>query len=145
MRFFISCLALSISVFNSPVYAAPMKGVENPAYTQTLYLMHCQGCHLPKGQGAAGRVPNMQGYLGNFLKVSGGREFLIQVPGSANAPVDNQDLAQLLNWMLAKFSPTLLDSDWQAFTANEINKHRAGVLKEVIEHRITLVNKIKRL
>ena len=47
------------------------------------YILHCQGCHLPDGSGVQDSVPSMNGYVGNFLKVNGGREYLIRVPGSA--------------------------------------------------------------
>lgn len=122
-----------------------MRGVENPAHSRSLYMIHCQGCHLPQGDGAVNRVPNMKHYLGNFLKISGGREFLIQVPGSANAPMNDYDLAQLINWMLNSFSPKLLADDWQPYTAEEVRQYRRDVLTEVVVNRQNLVDKINKL
>ena len=50
------------------------------------YILNCQGCHLPDASGSPGVVPRMNDFIGNFLHVDGGREFIVQVPGSANAP-----------------------------------------------------------
>lgn len=138
-------LALCLGLLSQWSFAQEMKGVENPAHSRMMYMLHCQGCHLPDGSGAVDRVPNMKNYLGNFLKIEGGRAFLVQVPGSANAPLNNADLAQLLNWMLANFSPELLAQDWPVFTEQEVSNLRPGVLTEVVEHREQLVEKINQL
>ena len=48
---------------------------------QADYMLNCQGCHLPDGQGFPARnVPPLNNHLGKFLHVDGGREFLVQVP-----------------------------------------------------------------
>ncbi|WOD28950.1 cytochrome C [Alloalcanivorax xenomutans] len=67
------------------------------------YQLQCAGCHLPRGQGApANDVPNMIGFVGNFLRVPGGREFLVRVPGVAQAALNDEQLAALLNWILRR-------------------------------------------
>ena len=102
------------------------------------YMLNCQGCHLPDGEGA-GDVPRMKGFIGNFLKVPGGREFLVQVPGSANAPLDNQRLAELLNWMLGEISRDQLPADFRPFSAAEVGTYRAMPLHDVLETRTRLI------
>ena len=69
------------------------------------YMMNCQGCHLPQGEGFPLRdVPRVKGQLGKFLHVDGGREFLVQVPGSAQSDLNNERLAAVINWMLTTFT-----------------------------------------
>ncbi len=108
------------------------------------YMLNCQGCHLPRGEGA-GDVPRMTGFVGNFLKVPGGREFLVQVPGSANAALDDARLAELLNWMLAEISREQLPAGFRPYTAEEVGRYRAMPLHDVLETRAQLIQKIATL
>ena len=108
------------------------------------YMMNCQGCHLPDGD-AAGDVPRMKGFVGNFLKVPGGREFLVRVPGSANAALNDARLAELLNWMLLEISPDELPADFRPYTASEVGAYRANPLRDVLQTRAELIQKIAAL
>ena len=106
------------------------------------YMLNCQGCHLPDGAGVEDAVPRMNGFVGNFLHVPGGREFLVRVPGSANAALDDAALAELLNWILMTMSPAELPSSWVPYTANEVGALRAVPLREVEQVRARLVQSI---
>jgi len=53
------------------------------------YAVTCQGCHRADGAGTPGTVPALAGSVGKFLRVPGGREFLVRVPGVAQAPLDD--------------------------------------------------------
>ncbi len=86
----------------------------------------------------------MNGFVGNFLHVPGGREFLVRVPGSANAALDDASLAELLNWILITMSPTELPSSWMPFTAGEVRELRSAPLREVEKVRAQLVRSIER-
>lgn len=88
------------------------------------YMIHCQGCHLEDGAGAPGKVPAMNDFVGNFLRVPGGREYLIQVPGSATSGVDDQGLADILNWILENLSPNEIPADFEPYTAEEVARLR---------------------
>lgn len=103
------------------------------------YFVFCRGCHGPEGAGADDRVPNLQGEMGKFLHVGGGREFLVQVPGSANAPVGDEELAGLLNWMLGQFSPAELPDRFRPYSAEEVGRLRQEPLMEVDQYRAKLV------
>lgn len=117
-------------------------GVNSPSYAHSQYMLHCQGCHLPDGMGFPGRIPRLTGFMGNFLKIEGGREFLVQVPGSATAPIDDATLAQVLNWMLFTFSAEQLPKNYQPYTEEEISKLRQAPLKEVTKYRQHLLQKL---
>lgn len=108
------------------------------------YMMNCQGCHLPDGEGFPKRqVPRVAGYMGKFLGVEGGREFLVQVPGSAQSDLDDIQLADVLNWMLEEFSAAELPKNWEAYTAEEVGKLRQTPLIEVAPVRRRLVDLIQ--
>lgn len=106
------------------------------------YQVFCRGCHLPDASGVAGRVPRIKDYIGNFLKVEGGREFLVRVPGAANAALDDKQLAELLNWMIVEFAGTSLPDKYQPYTAVEVGKLRRRPLNDVTTLRAELVKEI---
>ena len=88
-------------------------------------------------------VPRMNGFVGNFLHVPGGREFLVRVPGSANAALDDAALAELLNWILVTMSPDELPPSWSPYTAAEVGELRSAPLREVETVRARLVRRIE--
>src|SRR5262249_48882191 len=57
------------------------------------YALNCQGCHRADGIGTPGSVPPLAGSVARFLTVPGGREYLVRVPGVAQAPLDDAALA----------------------------------------------------
>ena len=109
------------------------------------YMLNCQGCHLPNGSGFPARqVPDLRNQMGRFLSVPGGREFLVQVPGSAQTALNDADLARLLNWMLLRFSAAQLPANFQPYTAAEIGALRKQPLAQVSEVRSELLERIAR-
>ena len=88
------------------------------------YILHCQGCHLADGGGTAEKVPALKQKLGLFLHVRGGREFLIQVPGTAQSALNDSEVAAVLNWMLETFSPDQIPADFLPYTKEEIARYR---------------------
>ena len=60
----------------------------NAADPHADYMLHCQGCHGPDGSGARGAVPSFRGEVAKFLRVPGGREYLLRVPGIGPAKVE---------------------------------------------------------
>lgn len=104
------------------------------------YMTECQGCHLPDGSGQKGTVPSMKAELHRFLTVEGGREFLVQVPGSANSKLSDADLAALLNWLIPKMGGTAADG-FQPYTPEEIATYRSQRLVDVTGTRAALVAK----
>ena len=90
------------------------------------YLLHCSGCHGPEGRGTPGTVPSLLD-LGPVFKAEGGREYLARVPGVAQAPVSDADLAALLNWVLVTLSGVALD---EPYAAGEVGELRARPLRD---------------
>jgi len=67
------------------------------------FVLYCSGCHGPDGAGTPGVVPPLSG-LAALLETKAGREYLVRVPGVAQASLDDARLAALLNWVLAEYS-----------------------------------------
>ncbi|MEX0298301.1 MAG: cytochrome c [Kordiimonas sp.] len=92
------------------------------------WMMNCQGCHQANGAGSKGGAPDMRGIVSKFLAVEGGREYLSQVPGVAYAPLDDQQLADLVNWLLAEYDQDHLPTNFLPFTGIEIGALRKSPL-----------------
>jgi hypothetical protein len=107
------------------------------------YMLECQGCHLPDGSGSEGAVPSLRGSVARFLTVPGGREFLVRVPGSALAPLDDAQLAAVLNWILAEFGPREIAERVAPFRAEEVGRLRSTPLTDVEGTRRELIRRIE--
>jgi len=128
-------LVLLILLFCGAVFA-------DDKAAQTNYMLHCQGCHTPDGAGAPGKVPSLKGFMGYFLHVKGGREFLIQVPGAAQASLSDVELAELTNWMLHNFSRAELPVDFRPYASEEVGGLRKNTLIRVTQVRAELLLKM---
>jgi hypothetical protein len=109
---------------------------------QVDYLLQCQGCHRADGGDTPGSVPALRDFVGRFLSVPGGREYLIRVPGSAQSPLDDAELAAVLNWMIERFGPAEVSAAFTPFTAQEITRLRTPPLTEVESVRSDLVSRM---
>lgn len=127
-----------ISNTSSERYKAPYINNERAKFN---YQMLCQGCHTPKGIGGKD-VPKLKGYIGNFLTFKKGREYLVKVPGAANAALNDEHLAELLNWMIVEMSEASLPEKPQFYSPFEISILRATPLMEVLKYRESLVKTI---
>ncbi|MCL2913265.1 cytochrome c [Shewanella corallii] len=106
------------------------------------YQLFCQGCHLPDGRGAK-EVPDLTESLNKLIASKEGKQFIIQVPGVASAPLNDAELAELLNWMLVAFASQNTNSD-ALFTADEIHSVRAIPLIDLSEKRQKLLVNINK-
>lgn len=126
---------LGAILFVSSAVGCMQASAATPAFN---YILHCQGCHLVDGRETPGKIPALVG-VGRFLSVEGGREFLVQVPGVSLSVIDDQELAELLNWMLYRFSPGEIPADFEPYTAEEVARHRQSPLVEVETVRTGLI------
>ncbi len=93
------------------------------------WALNCQGCHQPDGTGSANAAPSLAGNVAKFLRIPGGREYLGRVPGVANSPLADAELAEVMNWMLWRFDREDLPSNFHPFTAAEIAQLRTRPLR----------------
>ena len=85
----------------------------------------------------------MRGALGQFLKVPGGREFIVQVPGVMNSPLSDRDVANLMNWLLPALAPENLVASTAPYTADEIARLRQSRPADVMAVRALLLNRMR--
>jgi len=107
-----------------------------------LYLLHCAGCHRPHGNGALPEVPGLRGDLGELVQVEGGRDYLVRVPGSAQAPVTDVELQHIVNWILEEFNASTLPENFSPLTLDEVRSARANVLPDPLKLRQQLWQKV---
>ena len=104
------------------------------------YMLHCQGCHLADGSGKPGSVPSLVDSIGRFALVPGGREYLVRVPGSSQAPLSDEELARVLNYMIRSFGPADVAADFRPFDAVEVTQVRSPPLSETESVRRALLS-----
>jgi hypothetical protein len=117
-------------------------GVLNPQRAWQNWTLNCQGCHRPDGTGSEGTAPSLAGTVSRFLGVPGGREYLGRVPGVSTSALSNDDLAEVMNWMVWRFDQQHLPPDFRPFTADELARLRARPLRlEASQTRADLLKK----
>ena len=129
-------LALTLACISAAAGANELLARQN-------YILNCQGCHLPDGSGSPGNVPKMSGFVGYFLHVPGGREFLVQVPGVAGAAISDQELADVMNWVLLNFSGDQLPEAFIPYSQEEISNLRKQPLVDMHQRREALLARIQ--
>ncbi len=122
-----------------------LAAVDARAYTPAVeYALNCQGCHRADGAGTPESVPRLKGSVARFLGVPGGREYLAQVPGVAQAPLDDQALAAVMNWLLDHFDKEHIPAGFAPYTAEEMGRLRRTPLVDVESVRTRLLAEIER-
>jgi mono/diheme cytochrome c family protein len=116
---------------------------DDAARARRNYTHHCVGCHMADGSGAPHRgIPTMRGQLGRFLLVSGGREFIVQVPGVMHTPLKDAEVAELMNWLLHEVSSQTLPPGTQPYTEAEIRQLRRSRPADIPGARAQLVRQL---
>jgi mono/diheme cytochrome c family protein len=102
--------------------------------TAESFVLHCSGCHRVDGSGVPGIAPDLR-QIGALLDSTGGRDYLGRVPGVAQAPLDDTELAALLNWVLIEIAGRTPEP---MYDASEIAALRARPLRDPIAARRAL-------
>lgn len=103
-------------------------------------MLHCMGCHVADGSGSPGRVPSVRESLPVLSASAAGRRFLVQVPGAAQSPLSDLELAQVLSWMIRNLSDRPVSSDFRDFSAEEVARYRKTPLVDVRGTRAQLLS-----
>ncbi|MCY3622570.1 MAG: cytochrome C [Gammaproteobacteria bacterium] len=103
------------------------------------YLLHCSGCHRPDGTGSAPDVPSLRRTMGSLVATPEGREYIARVPEVAQSPLDDDDLARLLNWVLQEFNADTLPEGFRPLEGGEVARARARILADPIRARKSIV------
>jgi len=110
-----------------------------------LYRLHCGGCHGLDGRGSkAGGIPPFQRIAGHFLRVPEGRDYLVLVPGVANAGLSDEDTARVLNHVLRTWSTAELPAGARDFTREEVGTIRRRRIDDIVAFRRRLAAMLAR-
>jgi hypothetical protein len=112
---------------------------------QVNYQLQCSGCHHVDGEGSRKNdVPRMKNFVGHFLEVDGGREFLIRVPGVSLSSFTDAQLADLMNWMLTSdIAGDSTPTDFQPYSTKEVAALRAKPLEQIHATRDVLLQRMR--
>jgi len=131
---------------SAPGNATPATPPRQAGYGPAInYQLECSGCHLMDGQGARRNdVPRMKNFVGQFLNVDGGREFLARVPGVAQSSFTDAQLADLLNWLLnSDIAGDSTPATFEPYTEDEIGALRADPLDSIQTTRNALLEQMR--
>jgi cytochrome c553 len=103
------------------------------------YTLYCMGCHGPQAQGVPGKVPALAGVLGRFMRTSGGRNYVLRVPGAANSALSDAQLAAVLNWLSVQYASAGNARQPVPFTEQEVSAARRMPLADVLATRRAVV------
>lgn len=100
------------------------------SYEEHDYILNCSGCHRMDGAGSS-VVPSFHG-MEELAGKPGAREYWIRVPGAAQAPLSDERLAALMNWLLKRFTGK---APQPAYTPKEVNELRGKPFRDPIAER----------
>ena len=121
--------------------AADQGGTAADGAARVDYLLHCSGCHRPDGAGAPPEVPSLRGPIGEIVGTPTGRDYVARVPEAAQAPLDDEDLARVLNWMLREFSAATLPAGFRPLDAQEVGAARKRILADPLRARAAIAGR----
>lgn len=123
--------------------SAPAASVARTSSVRSQFVLHCVGCHGVDASGSVvGNVPDMR-QLGRFLRVDGGRAFVIKVPGVMGSGLSDQQVADVTNWVLATLAADSVPPAHTPYTAEEVQRARAAPLLDVAATRAQLVERAR--
>ncbi len=109
------------------------------------YLLYCGGCHGIDGHSSDAAVPSLKGQVDAFLCLPAGREYIVRLPNVAFAPLNDTQLAELMNFVVA-FGQTRTDKGDRRYTAAEVGTLRRKPLlgQPIAGYRRQLVTSLVR-
>jgi len=147
--------ALAISVAGMAAQAHERDNVHREGDAQDLaiyltdvamrdYMLNCGGCHRVDGKGLeALGIPDFRNSIGLFTHLKQGRDYMIRVPGAAQSQLSDAALADVLNWMVARYAPRQAALPYLPFTAREVGRVRAQRYDDVAQARRALTRELE--
>ncbi|VWC68639.1 c-type cytochrome [Burkholderia lata] len=142
-RRLLSLLVLAGAVVGLAAAPAHAEGAADAALARQHWVLNCMGCHTATGGGIPGKVPPLANSLGYFTHLPAGREYVMRVPGASNSALSDQDLADVLNWVLTTMNRDALPRDFKPYTAAEVAAHRRPAFSDVATVRAGLVRALQ--
>ncbi|MEM5342028.1 c-type cytochrome [Paraburkholderia azotifigens] len=135
----VSMLLLACAATSVTPLPANAQSASDPSLAQQHWVLNCMGCHTATGGGIPGKVPPLANSLGYFEHLPAGREYVMRVPGASNSALSDQELADVLNWLLTTRNRDALPKDFKPYTAAEITQHRRPAYSDVATVRAGLI------
>jgi mono/diheme cytochrome c family protein len=148
--------ALAAHTQNAPVTSAPVPGapaasglvtnvpdavtrktglhVDPMTHPARIYAENCEGCHGWAGVSVT-EIPTLKGRIGYFARIPEGRRYLVQVPNVALNPSSDEDIAAMMNWLLATYSREQLPADFKPYSAEEVAQLRKARIDVAADRR----------
>ena len=96
---------------------------------QSDYVEHCSGCHGMQGNSAPAPIPVLRDRVGYFMCTKEGRDYLIRLPNVAYSAIDdNQELADMMNFVVFGLGGSSAPRTAKPFTAAEVARLRRDAL-----------------
>ena len=102
------------------------------------YLFSCRGCHLADGSGVPPDVPSLRNSLGELVATARGRDYVMRVPGVLQSRLNDEQLAEVINYILTEFNADTLPDDFRPLSAAEITAARKQILADPARMRASL-------
>jgi hypothetical protein len=121
----------------------PYPGEMNQA--QSDYVEHCGGCHGIQGDASPAELPSLRGRVGWFMCMPEARTYLLRLPNIARSRItDNEQLAELLNFMVFGLGGASTPKNAKPFNAAEVERERKSPYTSVslIKTRATIVESV---
>jgi hypothetical protein len=147
VRALVAALLLSASAL--PAWAAPalpeLTSLPELTGPQSDYVEHCSGCHGMQGNSAPAEIPVLRDRVGYFMCSPEGRDYLIRLPNVAYSAIsDNQELADMMNFVVFGLGGASAPKGAKPFTAAEVARLRGRALatQSLIAARATIVDRL---
>ena len=107
-------------------------GISDIELAKSDYVENCAGCHGNQGSSAPAKLPELRGRVGYFMCTPAARAYLIRLPNVAHSRItDNQQLADLMNFVVFVIGGASAPAGTQPFTAAEVAHERGFALTSV--------------
>lgn len=99
--------------------------ITDPILARSDYVENCGGCHGVLGLSAPANLPQLRDRVGYFMCTPEARAYLIRLPNIAHSKItDNQQLADLVNFVIFDLGGASTPPDTKPFSAAEVAHER---------------------
>lgn len=140
--------AVSASDPRAETVAKGLAAIGDAELAKADYVEHCAGCHGVQGLSAPAKLPELRGRVGYMMCTADTRAYLLRLPNIAKSRIsDNQQLADMLNFMVFGLGGTSVLPGTKPFTAAEVGYERrfaltsASLVRERKRHVETAIAK----
>lgn len=108
---------------------------------QINYILQCQGCHGADGGGIGQSIPDLVADGKSFLQSTEGRKYFVSVPGSANSPLSDEELTDVINYIIESIIIKNGDAESLLYKLSEVSTYRQiKMLKDPTELRREIID-----